>query len=396
MLFDICVFSPHNFWILPNLAYSQEGQFYSLMKLVYALNINASIEAESTQSLPTIFRTSILPVKEEQCGLCSSPNKRRKRDSENNLVSVASLNRPGLPVNSLTASGVIVKEELEEKPQLHESFSLGEGVMASGVATNQANNNQLGHFVSVNPGYQIKIEGPPGLSSLPASSAIASPTVSSEDRSVAQASVPTDNAGSDDPLAAIMNQTIFGGDTMNTMFIQVSADSFMSTEPKSPDRVAKGPDTPIPEDEASRLNDVEELPCVPDDDDLNISYNCEACNRSIKGKVMMQAHKFQEHHENPDFEASNFPEDKFACRVCLKLFTRNSDVKAHILRVHCGDRRYPCTMCGKRFKESTHLRKHLYTHTGERPHYCALCSKGFQTSSDLKRHKKTRVHQVNQ
>lgn len=50
-------------------------------------------------------------------------------------------------------------------------------------------------------------------------------------------------------------------------------------------------------------------------------------------------------------------------------------------------------MCGKRFKESTHLRKHLYTHTGERPHYCTLCDKGFQTSSDLKRHKRTRVHQ---
>ena len=91
-----------------------------------------------------------------------------------------------------------------------------------------------------------------------------------------------------------------------------------------------------------------------------------------EGKVMLQAHKFQEHHENPDFETSSFPEDKFACRVCLKLLTRNSDIKAHILRVHCGDCRYPCTMCGKRFKESTHLRKHLYTHTGERPRYCSL------------------------
>ena len=51
---------------------TQEGQFYSLMKLVYALNINASIEAESTKALPTIFRTSISPIKEEageECGL---------------------------------------------------------------------------------------------------------------------------------------------------------------------------------------------------------------------------------------------------------------------------------------------------------------------------------------
>ena len=34
---------------------SKEDHFYSLMKLVYALNINASIEAESTLERPTIF-----------------------------------------------------------------------------------------------------------------------------------------------------------------------------------------------------------------------------------------------------------------------------------------------------------------------------------------------------
>ena len=108
---------------------------------------------------------------------------------------------------------------------------------------------------------------------------------------------------------------------------------------------------------------VDDLPCAPDDDDLNTPYPCEQCNKTIKGRVMLQAHQYQEHYENPEMASLDLT-DKHACRVCLKLFTRNSDVKAHILRVHCGDRRYPCTMCGKRFKESTHLRKHLYTHTG--------------------------------
>ncbi len=118
---------------------------------------------------------------------------------------------------------------------------------------------------------------------------------------------------------------------------------------------------------------VDDLPCTPDDEDLNTPYPCEHCNKTIKGRVMLQAHHYQEHYDNPELGAMDL-QDKHACRVCLKLFTRNSDVKAHILRVHCGDRRYPCTMCGKRFKESTHLRKHLYTHTGERrSNLCNLC-----------------------
>jgi len=417
---------------------TQEGQFYSLMKLVYALNINASIEAESTRELPTQFRTSVSQSQcpdnaaSSDCDTCRLSKKRKLDiDSENNLLNSISLNKinNGLVVNSFTASGVVVKEEPDEKPNFLNDFvdkqnfnldgkpcQLGDNktsysMIANGTNTNQANNNQLGHFVSVNPGYQIKMEVPGQGPSPPSSSAISTQplqnlTVTSNNQSSSVRQVDPNNP--DDPLAAIMNQTIFGGDSMNTMFIQVNTNSFLSTQnsnltnlsPSLGQQQSKdlGNPTPPPantgqEDDQHRLNDVEELPCVPDDDDLNISYNCETCNRAIKGKVMLQAHKFQEHHENPDFEASSFPEDKFACRVCLKLFTRNSDVKAHILRVHCGDRRYPCTMCGKRFKESTHLRKHLYTHTGERPHYCSLCSKGFQTSSDLKRHKKTRVHQ---
>ena len=40
---------------------SKEDHFYSLMKLVYALNINASIEAESTNERPTVFSAPLVP-----------------------------------------------------------------------------------------------------------------------------------------------------------------------------------------------------------------------------------------------------------------------------------------------------------------------------------------------
>ena len=141
---------------------------------------------------------------------------------------------------------------------------------------------------------------------------------------------------------------------MSTMYIQVNSNGFVNGNQKGqPTPPSKPQQHPVVKDKDPapgpvHQENIEEMPCLPDDEDHNTSYNCESCNRVMKGKVMLQAHRFQEHHENPDFEARSFPDDKYACRVCLKLFTRNSDVKAHILRVHCGDRRYPCTLCGKR------------------------------------------------
>ena len=78
-----------------------------------------------------------------------------------------------MEVNSFTASGVVVKEELDEKPNfLSELSPVTPAPTAAGDKTNKTdfvnllsetagtggnsgNNNQLGHFVSVNPGFQV-------------------------------------------------------------------------------------------------------------------------------------------------------------------------------------------------------------------------------------------------
>ena len=162
---------------------TQEGQFYSLMKLVYALNINASIEAESTPDSPTLFNTLIrapggsasqlntAPPTTCTCG-GGLPSKTGKfdLDSENNLLNSISFNKVtnGLAVNSFTASGVVVKEEMEEKPSFLSDLVDDKNLksdfgnllqepssQANSNNNNNNNNNQLGHFVSVNPGFQV-------------------------------------------------------------------------------------------------------------------------------------------------------------------------------------------------------------------------------------------------
>ncbi len=195
---------------------AQEGQFYSLMKLVLDLDVSASIEAEKTNAAPTKFETMPVAAGVGGSGECAygegmRPRKRSRIDTFDSLIMEGSSSvqqqqsriagsvtfqheegglqqmwqKPGgLVVNSLTASGVEVKQEPEEdnsnsssmdhhhhhltdrKGGNNNSSSSGGSfhpvVQASYAlapsSTNSANNNnssQLGHFVSVSPGYQV-------------------------------------------------------------------------------------------------------------------------------------------------------------------------------------------------------------------------------------------------
>ena len=75
---------------------------------------------------------------------------------------------------------------------------------------------------------------------------------------------------------------------MNTMFIQVNTNSYLSAQNSNITTVnANLKDKGCKEEEAIvPLDDT--FSSIVDDDDLNNTYNCETCNKPFKGKVMLQ------------------------------------------------------------------------------------------------------------
>lgn len=59
---------------------------------------------------------------------------------------------------------------------------------------------------------------------------------------------------------------------------------------------------------------------------------------------------------------------------------QNAHAKSKDLISKCGqieENRHDCNICGKSYKHSHHLRRHLVSHSGEKPYACSICGKSF-------------------
>ncbi|XP_069464366.1 GDNF-inducible zinc finger protein 1 isoform X2 [Ambystoma mexicanum] len=112
-----------------------------------------------------------------------------------------------------------------------------------------------------------------------------------------------------------------------------------------------------------------------------VVYRCDTCTQTFANRCNLRSHQRHVHSS----------ERRFPCELCGKKFKRKKDIKRHILQVHeGGGERHFCQVCGKGLSSKTALRLHERTHTGDRPYGCTQCEARFSQPSALKTH--MRIH----
>jgi len=121
------------------------------------------------------------------------------------------------------------------------------------------------------------------------------------------------------------------------------------------------------------VTDLNEHMSVHNGDKL---HKCSHCKKSFSKVFDLKVH-----------ETIHTGEKLFACPYCDEKFTHYSSRKGHIVRVHGEVTPYRCDHCGKCFKSTYYLKRHLQSHNSDKSFRCSdtsfSCDKTFSGQSDL-------------
>nr|XP_008195672.2 PREDICTED: LOW QUALITY PROTEIN: zinc finger protein 260 [Tribolium castaneum] len=112
--------------------------------------------------------------------------------------------------------------------------------------------------------------------------------------------------------------------------------------------------------------------------DGRIYYNCKECGKNLHSPYTYVWHIRIHTGERP-----------FVCDLCGKQFRVSQGLVRHLRETHQGIKKFPCDLCGRMFATRRNVEEHRRIHTNERPYVCDLCGKSFKQKASLFVHKRS-------
>lgn len=139
---------------------------------------------------------------------------------------------------------------------------------------------------------------------------------------------------------------------------------------------------------------------VSDDDSMHLALNDEKDSKDlckILGKVLHRQETFQCAECSKYFKLKDSylrhmrihkDERPFTCHMCGKQFRDSGGLTRHLKDVHAKLKNFTCDLCSRAFASKATRDDHRRTHTGERPYICDSCGKTFKSKASLYIHSK--------